>query len=156
MISEIISKYSQRNIFGRDSTLIAIPTTTFLGRIVRGHHSHIIGFDIVTLGYLTTSTPITALPTGIKILNRPPTIRTGCFYLSTSLLFILGFTYPSSFGGLTGIILANRIIDTLSHDTYSVVGHPIMFLLWALFILCFPAFIHILVTLTPPSTSMNL
>ena len=67
MISEILSKYSQCNIFGRDSTLIAILTTTFLGRIVRGHHLHIIGSDIVTLGHLTTSTPITAIPTGIKI-----------------------------------------------------------------------------------------
>ena len=87
------------------------------------------GSDIVTLGYLTTSTPIIAIPTGLKILNWLPTIRTGCFYLSTSLLFILGFIYSFSFGGLTGIILANRIIDTLLHDTYSVVGHPIMFLL---------------------------
>ena len=69
MISEILAKYSQCHIFGRDATLIAILTTTFLGRIVRGHHSYIIGSDIVTLGYLTTSTPIIAIPTGIKILN---------------------------------------------------------------------------------------
>jgi len=34
MISEILSKYSQCYIFGRDSTLIAILTTTFSGRIV--------------------------------------------------------------------------------------------------------------------------
>ena len=129
MISEILSKYSQCYIFGRDSTLIAILTTTFSGRIVWGHHLHIIGSDIVTLGHLTTSTPITAIPTGIKIPNWPPTIWTGCFYLSTSLPFILGFIHSFSFGGSTGIILANCIIDTLLHDTYFVVGHFIMFLL---------------------------
>lgn len=123
MISEILSKYSQCNILGRDSTLIAIFTTTFLGRIVRGHHLHIIGSDIVTLGHLTT------IPTGIKIPNLLPTIQTGCFYLSTSLPFILGLIHSFSFGGSTGIIIANCIIDTLLHDTYSVVGHLIMFLL---------------------------
>jgi len=129
MISEILSKYCQCIIFGRDSMLIAILTITFLGAIVWGHHLFMVGFDIVTLGYFTTSTSIIAIPTGIKLFNRLPTIWTGCFYLSVSILFILGFIYPFSFGGLTGSILANCLIDTPLHDSYFVVGHFIMFLL---------------------------
>jgi len=130
MISEILSKYRQCIIFGRDSMLIAIFITMFLGCIVRGHHLFMVGFDIITLGYSTTSTTIIAIPTqiGIKIFNRSSTIRTGVFYLPTSILFILGSIHASTFGGLTGPIPANCIIDTLSHDTYFVVGHPIMFL----------------------------
>ena len=130
MISEILSKYRQCIIFGRDSMLIAIFITMFLGCIVRGHHLFMVGFDIITLGYSTTSTTIIAIPTqiGIKIFNRSSTIRTGVFYLPTSILFILGSIHASTFGGFTGPIPANCIIDTLSHDTYFVVGHPIMFL----------------------------
>ena len=123
MISELLSKYSQCNLFGRDSMLIAIFVIVLLGCIVWGHHLYIIGFDIVTLGYFTTSTSIIAIPTGIKILNWLSTLWTGCFYVSALLLFILVFIYSFSFGGLTGIILANCIIDTLLHDTYFVVGH---------------------------------
>lgn len=129
MISSILSKYCQCIIFGRDSMLIAILTITVLGCIVWGHHLFMVGFDIVTLGYFTTSTSIIAIPTGIKIFNWLSTIWTGCFYLSTSMLFIIGFIYSFSVGGLTGLILANCIIDTLLHDTYFVVGHFIMFFL---------------------------
>lgn len=114
--------------------LIAIFITMFLGCIVWGHHLFMVGFDIITLGYSTTSTTIIAIPTqtqfkiGIKIFNWSSTIRTGLFYLSTSILFILGSIHASTFGGLTGPIPANCIIDTLLHDTYFVVGHFIMFL----------------------------
>jgi heme/copper-type cytochrome/quinol oxidase subunit 1 len=38
-------------------------------------------------------------------------------------LFIIGFLFAFSFGGFTGMILANSIIDTLLHDSYFVIGH---------------------------------
>jgi len=123
MISEILAKYSQSIIFGRDSMLIAIFSISFLGLIVWGHHMFMVGFDIITMGYFSAVTTIIAIPTGIKIFNWLSTIWSGCFYINTSLLFILAFLYMFTFGGLTGLILANCIIDTLIHDTYFVVGH---------------------------------
>ena len=50
-------------------------------------------------------------------------LNTGCFFLITPLFFIIGFLFSFSFGGFTGLILANCIIDTLLHDSYFVVGH---------------------------------
>ena len=64
-----------------------------------------------------------AVPTGIKILNWFATLWSGCFFLITPLFFIIGFLFSFSFGGFTGLILANCIIDTLLHDSYFVVGH---------------------------------
>jgi heme/copper-type cytochrome/quinol oxidase subunit 1 len=66
LISEMLSKSSQCIIFGRDSMIIALLVIAFLGRIVRGHHTFMVGFDTVTLAYHTTATPIIAIPTGIK------------------------------------------------------------------------------------------
>ena len=38
-------------------------------------------------------------------------------------IFYNRFLFSFSFGGFTGLILANCIIDTLLHDTYFVIGH---------------------------------
>jgi len=38
-------------------------------------------------------------------------------------LIVANVLFSFSFGGFTGLILANCIIDTLLHDSYFVVGH---------------------------------
>jgi len=123
LVSEIISKYCQCIIFGRDSMLIAMLLISFIGCIVWGHHMFMVGFDIDTRTYFTAATSIIAIPTGIKILNWLGTIWSGSYWLITPLFFIIGFLFSFSFGGFTGIILANCIIDTILHDSYFVVGH---------------------------------
>ena len=74
LISDILSKFSQCIIPGRDPTLIALPVIGFSGRTVRGHHTFMVGFDIDTRAYHTPVTAITAIPTGMKITNRPSSI----------------------------------------------------------------------------------
>ena len=51
------------------------------------------------------------------------TLWSGCFFLISQFFFIIGFLLSFSFGGFTGLILANCMIDTLLHDSYFVVGH---------------------------------
>ena len=69
LISETLSKFSQCIIFARDSMIIAIFVIGILGCIVWGHHMYIVGFDVDTRTYFTSSTSIIAIPTSIKILN---------------------------------------------------------------------------------------
>ena len=81
-------------------------------------HMFIVGLDINTRAYFTGSTSIIAIPTAIKIINWIGTIYAGCNYCITPFFFILGFLFSFTFGGFTGIILANSIIDSMLHDSY--------------------------------------
>ncbi len=123
LVSSILSKFTQFIIFGRDSMFIALFLIGLLGCIVWGHHMFIVGFDIDTRAYFTSATSIIAIPTGIKLFNWLATLYSNCLFLITPLFFIIGFLLSFSFGGFTGLILANNIIDIILHDSYFVVAH---------------------------------
>lgn len=123
IISEIISKFSQSIIFGYDSMLLSLFIIGILGCIVWGHHMYIVGFDVDTRTYFTSSTSIIAIPTAIKIINWLCTIWSSSIILVNVVVIIYGFIGFFSFGGITGLILASSIIDCILHDGYFVVGH---------------------------------
>jgi cytochrome c oxidase subunit 1 len=79
--------------------------------------------DLDTRAFFQAMTMIIAVPTGIKLFNWIATLWTGSVHLNTPMLFAIAFLMLFTTGGLTGIILANVIIDNALHDSYYVVGH---------------------------------
>lgn len=125
IISQVISNMSEKVVFGTQSMVLAMTCISILGSIVWGHHIYTLGLEVDTRAYFTAVTMMISLPTGTKVFNWLSTLLGTCesvIILSYG-IFITIFLIMFTFGGSTGVILANAAVDVTMHDTYYVIAH---------------------------------
>jgi len=69
LVSQVISKEADKEVFGRFSMVQAIKSIAILGFVVWGHHMFAVGLDVDSRAYFNATTLVIAVPTAVKIFN---------------------------------------------------------------------------------------
>ncbi|MDF2959018.1 MAG: cytochrome oxidase [Paenibacillus sp.] len=123
IISDIVSTFSRKRLFGYSSMVFATALIGFLGFMVWVHHMFTTGIGPVGNAIFAIATMAIAVPTGVKIFNWLFTLWGGQITFSTANIFATAFIPTFVMGGTTGVMLAVPAADFQYHDTYFVVAH---------------------------------
>ncbi|PWC27543.1 cytochrome c oxidase subunit I [Teichococcus aestuarii] len=123
VISEIVTCFARRRIFGYTFMVYAILWIAVVGFLVWGHHMFVSGQSLFTSLVFSFLSFVIAVPSAIKVFNWTFTLYRGQITFEAPMLYALGFIGLFTLGGLTGLFLAAIPIDVHVTDTYFVVAH---------------------------------
>jgi cytochrome c oxidase subunit I+III len=147
MVSMIVPTMARTPLVAYNLIVVALIATGFFSFGLWVHHMFTTGIPHLSLAFFSAASMAVALPSGIQVFAWIATFAAGRLRLSAASLFVLGFLFIFTLGGLTGVMVAMVPFDWQAHDTYFVVAHlhyvlvgGMVFPLFAAFYYWAPAF----------------
>ena len=123
MVSMIVPTMAGTPLVGYRLIVVALIATGFFSFGLWVHHMFTTGIPALSLSFFSAASMAVALPSGIQVFAWIATIASGRLRWTTPSLFVLGFLFIFTLGGLTGVMVAMVPFDWQAHDTYFVVAH---------------------------------
>jgi cytochrome c oxidase subunit I+III len=125
LVSMMVATMARHHLIGHELIVVALIATGFFSFGLWVHHMFTTGIPALSLGFFSAASMAVAVPSGIQVFSWMATIAAGHrrFRITTASLFILGFLFIFTLGGLTGVMVALVPVDFQLHDSYFVVAH---------------------------------
>jgi cytochrome c oxidase subunit I+III len=156
MVSMMVPTMAQTPLLGYRLVVLAVIATGFLSFGLWVHHMFTTGIPQLSLGFFSAASMAVSIPSGIQVFAWIATIAKGKMRLHTPALFILGFLFIFTLGGLTGVMVATVPFDWQAHDTYFIVAHLHYVLIGGMVFPMFAAFYYWIPTVSSRPLSERL
>src|SRR5688572_13105182 len=123
MVSMIVPTMARTPLVAYNLIVVALIATGFFSFGLWVHHMFTTGIPALSLSFFSAASMAVSLPSGIQVFAWIATIAAGRLKFTTPALFVLGFLFIFTLGGLTGVMVAMVPFDWQVHDTYFVVAH---------------------------------
>jgi|SoiMethySBSTD1v2_1073268.scaffolds.fasta_scaffold13003_6 cytochrome c oxidase subunit I+III len=123
MVSMLLPTFARARLVGYTWIVLAAIAVGFLSFGLWVHHMFTTGLPLLSLAFFSAASSAIAIPMGIQVFGWLATLWDGKPVLRVPMLFVLGFLFIFTIGGLTGVMVAAVSYDWQVHDTYFVVAH---------------------------------
>ncbi|WP_439599237.1 cbb3-type cytochrome c oxidase subunit I [Falsiroseomonas sp.] len=125
MVSMIVPAMAQARLVAHSMVVTALVGTGFLSFGLWVHHMYTTGIPPLSLSFFAAAGFAVSIPSGLQVFAWIATFASAKqrIRFSTPALFILGFLFIFTLGGLTGVMVSVTPFDWQAHDTYFIVAH---------------------------------
>ncbi len=121
--SEVFSTFCGKALYGYRSLVLATMSIAVLSFTVWVHHFFTMGQSAGLNSAFGIATMMIGIPTGVKVYDWMLTMFRGRVRFTAPMIYALAFIMLFVIGGVSGILLANPVVDYQVHNSLFLVAH---------------------------------